>query len=318
MNAKTCHRLNGLESDNLLAFLALLGLMRALRKEGDLASVRASWSVDHPPVRPVLHLSRPETRSSILDSVVRGLRTLIAQFDFDGRKDLRVTRAEGTDLLMESRESEAGSVWSALVSDAVVSRDGTRLEPTPLCLMFGQGHQHFLDRLTSVPRLETPPDRGRGRAKRAVSKEESLAEALFDRWQRPDATHSFRWDPREDVRYALRANDPTDARTKETTQHGANRLAAVALPLLTVAPQALPGGRARLAVRGGGRDATGRFTFSWPIWRDPISLSCVCHLLDHPRLDDTTIRHALGIVEQRIATRIPNGKFMNFTAGVPN
>lgn len=71
-----------------------------------------------------------------------------------------------------------------------------------------------------------------------------------------------------------------------------------------------------MAVRGGGRDATGRFTFSWPIWRNPIGLSCVCHLLDHPRLDDTQIRHALGIVEQRIATRVANGKFMNFTAGV--
>ncbi|MYE06436.1 MAG: hypothetical protein F4Y04_04310 [Chloroflexi bacterium] len=198
----------------------------------------------------------------------------------------------------------------------MISRDGTRLEPTPLCLMFGQGHQHFLDRVASVPRLQAPPDRGRGRAKKAVSEAEALAEALFDRWQRPDATHSFRWDPKEDVRYALRANDPTDAKTKDTTQHGANRLAAVALPLLTVAPQAPLGGMPRLAVRGGGRDTSGRFTFSWPIWRDPIGLSCVCHLLDHPRLDDAEIRRALSIVERRVATRVANGKFMNFTGGV--
>ena len=182
--------------------------------------------------------------------------------------------------------------------------------------MFGQGHQHFLARLASVPRLNAPPNRGKGRTKITVSEEQALAEALFDQWQRPDATQSFRWDPREDVRYALRANNPTDTRTKETTQHGANRLAAIALPLLTVAPQAPLGAKPRLAVRGGGRDARGRFTFSWPIWRDPISLSCICHLLDHPRLDDTQIRLALGIVEQRLATRVANGKFMNFTAGV--
>ena len=317
MNAKTRHRLSGLEPDNLLAFLALLGLLRALQKDGGgLSSVRACWSVDHPPVRPVLHLDRPETETGIVDSVVRGLRTLAAQFDFDGRKDLKVTTAEGADLLREAKESEASGIWSALVSDAAISRDGTRLEPTPLCLMFGQGHQHFLARVASVPRLNAPPDRGSGRAKRAVSEEEALAEALFDRWQRPDATRSFRWDPKEDVRYALRANDPTDPRTKETTQHGANRLAAIALPLLTVAPQVPLGGRLRLAVRGGGRDPGGRFTFSWPIWRDPIDLSCVCHLLDHPGLDDAEIRHALGIVEQRVATRVANGKFMNFTAGV--
>lgn len=316
MTAKTRHCLNGLEPDNLLAFLALLGLLRALQRDGELASVRASWSVDRPPVRPLLHLTRPETETRLVDSVVRGLRALAAQFDFDGRKDLKITPAEGTDLLKEARESETGAVWSALVSDAVISRDGSRLEPTPLCLMFGQGHQHFLDRVASVPRLQAPPDRGRGRAKKAVSEEEALAEALFDQWRRPDATHSFRWDPREDVRYALRANDPTDARTKETTQHGANRLAAVALPLLTVAPQAPLGGRPRLAVRGGGRDTSERFTFSWPIWRDPIGLSCVCHLLDHPRLDDTANRLALGVVELRVATRVSNGKFMNFTAGV--
>lgn len=316
MTAKTRHRLTGLEPDNLLAFLTLLGLLRALQRDDDLAGVRASWSVDRPPVRPVLHLTGPETEAGLVDSVVRGLRPLAAQFDFDGRKDLNVTPAEGADLLKQARESEAGGVWSALVSDGVTSRDGTRLEPTPLCLMFGQGHQHFLDRVASVPRRKAPPDRGRGRTKKAISEEQALAEALFDQWHRPDATQSFRWDPREDVRYALRANDPTDARTKETTQHGANRLAAIALPLLTVAPQAPFGGRPRLAVRGGGRDPSGRFTFSWPIWRDSIGLSCVCHLLDHPRLDDAKIRHALGIVEQRVATRVANGKFMNFTAGV--
>ena len=39
------------------------------------------------------------------------------------------------------------------------------------------------------------------------------------------------------MRYALRATDPTDAKTKETTQHGANRLAAVGLSVLTVTPR---------------------------------------------------------------------------------
>lgn len=315
MNAKTRHRLNGLEPDNLLAFLALLGLLRALQKDGQLGTVRAAWSVDQPPVRPVLHLGCPEPETSLVDSAIRGLRALAAQIDLEGRKDLRVTRTEGADLLTHARESDAGGVWSALISDAAVYRDG-RLEPTPLCLMFGQGHQHFLARLASIPRLKTPPDRGKGRTKRAVSEAEALAEALFDKWQRPDPTESFRWDPKEDVRYALRANDPQRRQDKETTQHGANRLAAIALPLLTVAPQAPLGGRPRLAVRGGGRDATGQFTFSWPIWRDPISLSCACHLLNHPRLDDTEVRLALGIVEQRLATRVANGRYRNFTPGV--
>ena len=316
MTAKTRHRLNGLEPDNLLAFLALLGLLRALQKDGDDTGARISWSVDHPPIRPVLHLDAPKTETRLVAAVIRGIRALATDFDFGERKDLRVLRDEGADLLSKARDSQSAGIWSALVSDAAVLRDGTRLEPTPLCLMFGQGHQHFLARLASVPRLKTPPARGRGRAKTVVSEEQALVEALFDQWRRPDATDSFRWDPKEDVRYALRANDPTDAKTKETTQHGANRLAAIGLPLLTVSPQSHLGGNPRLAVRGGGRDARGRFTFSWPIWRDAITLSCVCHLLDHPRLDNAEIRLALGVVEQRVATRVPNGKFMNFTAGV--
>ena len=107
-------------------------------------------------------------------------------------------------------------------------------EPTPLCLIFGQGHQHFLERLSVVPR-EASFSRGSCRNEQFISPTACLTEALFVPWARPDAMPSFRWDPHEDVRYALRAADPTTtATTKETTQHGANRLAAVGLTALTV------------------------------------------------------------------------------------
>lgn len=35
------------------------------------------------------------------------------------------------------------------------------IDPTPLRLLFGQGHQHFLDRLARVPAQPAPPPRGR-------------------------------------------------------------------------------------------------------------------------------------------------------------
>ena len=84
-----------------------------------------------------------------------------------------------------------------------------------------------MSRLASVPRESVPPARGPGRKKTPIGETDCLREALFEPWTRPDATFSFRWDPHEDVRYALRATDPTDSKTKERTQHGANRLAAV-------------------------------------------------------------------------------------------
>jgi len=145
-----------------------------------------------------------------------------------------------------------------------------------------------------------------------VSEGDCLREALFAPWSRPDATQSFRWDPNEDVRYALRGRDPTDAKTKETTQHGANRLAAIGISVLTVVPRHRAG-EVKLAIVGGLREAGGRFAVEWPIWREPISLACIRALLSHPHLDRSETRAAFGIVERRRARRILSGKFMNFT-----
>ena len=156
-------------------------------------------------------------------------------------------------------------------------------------------------------------ERGGGPNKIKVSESDCLREALFAPWRRPDATSSFRWDPNEDVRYALRARDPTDAATKETTQHGANRLASVGLSVLTVVPR-LRSGEVRLAIPGGGaREAYGGFAFGWPIWRHPMSLAGIRALLAHPHLDRPEVRSALGVVEHRWARRISPGRFMNFT-----
>ena len=91
-------------------------------------------------------------------------------------------------------------LWAALISDAAV-RKGTA-EPTPLCLLFGQEHMHFMSRLASVPQQSEPPKRGTGRRKMIIRETDCLHEALFETWLRPDDTDSFRWDPREDVRYA--------------------------------------------------------------------------------------------------------------------
>ena len=309
------HRLGGLEHDNLVAFLALLGLLRSLREAEDDLRPRVSWSVDRPPVRPILHLRRSMDREALVSVVAEGLNMIAGSLNFDGRRDLTIKPEDGSTVLAEALDRGAGEVWSSLVSDAALARDGKKLEPTPMCLLFGQGHQHFLDRLVSVPGKKEPERRrARGRPT-TVSEASCLTEALFHRWRRLDKTESFRWDHREDVRYALRAHDPTDSATKETTQHGANRLAAIGLHVLTVVPRASPSSPSRLGVRGGARDSHGRFMFVWPIWRHPLSLASVCVLLDHPELDDEFLEASLGIAELRRATRFSNGKFMNFSKG---
>jgi hypothetical protein len=83
MSARSCHRLDGLEPDNLLAFLALLGLLRALeaadreRAENDALRPRAAWDVDVPPLRPKLILARRLTPEDVTGSADRGLLTIV-------------------------------------------------------------------------------------------------------------------------------------------------------------------------------------------------------------------------------------------------
>jgi hypothetical protein len=56
------HRLHGLAPDNLLAFLALLGLLRAIQTARPDWRPRAAWDIDQPPLRPLLVLAEPTTQ----------------------------------------------------------------------------------------------------------------------------------------------------------------------------------------------------------------------------------------------------------------
>lgn len=313
--AERGHRLDGLDPDNLLAFLALLGLLRCLEETTPSWLPRVAWTVAEPPVRPLLSLSRAAGKDEIVAAAATGLNRLAELHDFTPHKDLRLPQETAAEKLRAAAAGDryTADLWAALVSDAAVrERNGVaEAEPTPFCLMFGQGHQHFLERLSAVPRRRMP-DREPRRSPLTVSETECLSAALFRTWTRPDATPSFRWDHREDVRYAHRATDPTDQRTKKTTQHGANRLAAIGLATLTVVPRHRAG-EPRLEVLGGDRSIDGSFSFSWPIWRDPISSASIRALLGHPRLDDPATRAALGIVDRRRTHRISSGKFMNVT-----
>ena len=311
------HRLDGLEPGNLLAFLALLGLLRALEEAAAPAWLpKVAWSVGEPPVRPVLSLSAAVSAATIAATAATGVTRLAERHDFGALKDLRLSVDDAAEQLraaVRCGDSYTADLWAALVSDAAV-RERNKVkeaEPTPLCLMFGQGHQHFLERLSVVPQVASF-SRGSGRNEEFVSPTACVTEALFVPWTRPDAMPSFRWDPHEDVRYALRATDPTTLSTRETTQHGANRLAAVGLTALTVVPERRAG-KARLGILGGGRDPDGAFSFTWPLWRDPISLVTIRALLGHPGLDNPTTRVELGVVDRLRTRRVSFGRYMNFT-----
>jgi hypothetical protein len=313
------HRLEGLEPDNLLAFLALLGFLRALEHARPEWRPRVRWSLDEPPLRPVLWLREQVAETDIADAAAGSLAELAQAHAFD-RSDLNQSVAQARAALEAGRSAGGytADLASALLSDVAVKMVQGKpvdvVEATPLCLLFGQGHQHFLDRLAAVPRQPAPPPRGKGKKAVQITPSDCLAEALFQPWGRLDPTFSFRWDPGEATRYALMAGDPSEAKHKEGTQHGANRLAAIGLSTLPVAPEQR-GGQVRLGIPGGGRN--NGFSFAWPIWRDPIGLAAVRALLAHPDLREPAALDRFGVDHVREARRISVGKFMNFTAARP-
>lgn len=315
MTASTAHRLLGLEPDNLLAFLALLGLLRALEKADDALKPRVSWDLDQTPTRPTLHLARPMTRNEIAGIAEEGLIAIASTHDFGGRNGADYSREECREVLArEAKAARQGSrlsvdLHAAVMTDAVLRAGKDQVSPTPLCMMFGQGHQHFLQRLECVPRgsASTNKDETAGSV--------TLSEALFHPWLRKDKTFSFRWDPAEDVRYALMAGNPTNPRYKPGTQHGANRLAAIGIGVLSVAP-GQSDGRVRCLIPGG-NFTDHQFSFAWPIWTAPATLTAILAMLSHPRLREPGALERFGVRHVMVANRISVGKFMNVSTARP-
>ena len=147
--------LEGLEPDNLLAFLSLLGLLRTLEQVRPAWHPRIAWTVDAAPVRPVLSVAGRASEDEICAVVAQGLGKFARRHDFGELKDLKLSPEESRERLRAAAADDryVADLWAALISDAVV-RDRNKAnvaEPTPLCLLFGQGHMHFMSRLASVP-----------------------------------------------------------------------------------------------------------------------------------------------------------------------
>ena len=91
MTDRSTHRLAGLEPDNLLAFLALLGLLRSLEEARPESLPRVAWTVDRPPVRPALHVAERLTEDEILAVASKGLNELARRHDFGELRDLKLS-----------------------------------------------------------------------------------------------------------------------------------------------------------------------------------------------------------------------------------
>ena len=173
-NLATMHQLSGLEADNLLAFLALLGALRALDVARPEWEARVVWRGE-PPAAELLLTTRA-SRKGLVEAANAAIHQIGAAYGFD-RKDLKYTVGEFRALAREAQsDRERGRLVAALASDGALKRNNRegRVEVTPLCLLLGQGHQHFLSRLTEMTQRREQQD------------EADLKRALFETWRHED------------------------------------------------------------------------------------------------------------------------------------
>jgi hypothetical protein len=305
------HILLGLEPDNLLGFLALLGFHRAVNHAAPEWTARVCWG--GVPLRPHMVLSGNIEQSALLAVAAQGCDALAAVHEFD-REDVRYTPEEARRELSAACAAAPRvgrlrvDLLTALMSDIAV-KDNGEVRATPFCAMFGQGHQHFLGRLNTVP--QGVPN-GSPMTQSELNSPAMLEQALFRTWERKDRTQSFRWDPLEDRRYALRFEDPSSE--KGLTVHGANRLASLALPLLPAVPT-WERGEVRLYAVGTNWEAGSGVCVRWPIWSRPATLGSVLMMLagcgTHEALP------GLRLIDIYRSERISVGKFFSFTRALP-
>jgi hypothetical protein len=155
---------------------------------------------------------------------------------------------------------------------------------------------------------------GRPNAELAAALSAPLRASLFRPWTYSDPLEncSLKFDPAEDLRYALRWANPSGdpLRKKRGNMLGANRLAIEAIPLLTSITRSTD--FATVACRRGDDG----WNVTWPLWQPPIALDIIRSLLALPLLADEADRRLemqRGIVAVYQCRRETIGKTRVFT-----
>ncbi|RDI75576.1 hypothetical protein Gocc_1374 [Gaiella occulta] len=296
----------GPDGGNLLGFLSALGALAVLDDAWTERRVRLSWTFAAVGWRPVLEaegdLSEADIAQTILDACGGAARR--PEFTELG-DDLSVTHSAFRDVAARAANAATPDErrWADFIAafgcELPKKEKEATIQDTALRTMSGAGHQHFLRSMRELANLATADD---------------VRRALFEPWRYGDERPTMRWDPVDDRRYALRADDPAKSKSAPIrTVRGANRLAIEALPLLPTMP------RCRRVETTGfqyGGSSVGR-TIRWPIWEVPSSRATLVSLLasrdivaDPPDRDRL---HAIGVAEVFASTRVTTGKIRSFT-----
>ena len=305
--------LMALEAANPLAFLSALGVLRTLERCELGQGVRLSWT-RRDGWRPTLHFDREMTEQRLVETLTAKLAGTEDELQFNALgDDLTVPPAVFRQFALQAaaiarpHDRVAADFAAAFGCEATKTDDdeaSSRIQDTALRTMAGAGHQHFVGFMRNIIR---------------ATKADHIRKSLFEPWRYDDSVTNLtlRWDPVDDVRYALRWSNPSGDKTRKSAGSvlGANRLAIEGMPMLPTMPQA--GGR--LATTGF-RGRSSRNTYwTWPVWSVPATADTVRVILsleelqaDSPRREELQRR---GIDEVYRSQRLTIGKVKNFTAG---
>ena len=107
----------GLEADNLLAFLSLLGLLRALEMAKPSWLPRASWQ--GPPWVARLHLAEAVDERAVAKAAADGVESLSAKFEVDGRRNVDFDRAGYRRYALNVRDDPTSAALAAALTAEV-------------------------------------------------------------------------------------------------------------------------------------------------------------------------------------------------------
>jgi hypothetical protein len=318
MTERRIHTLHGLQPDNLMAFLALLGLLRSLDCARPDWHSRAGWSVDAPPLRPRLHVSAGIAQEEICAAATEGTRTLLSAVDLGDRKDIKLTAEEARTVLRQASEKASSGPAARFAADLLIAlgsdagrEDGEEASTSPLCFP-SVARTNFITSIREIVAAEAPTQRS-GSSRNLGTAEQAIERALFQSWERQDRPPGLRWDPEEARLHAHQWTAPTDE--KPTTEHGANRLALIGLSCFPVLPSS-SNRKAQTPVPGT-KNLNGTFSVSWPIWRWPMTLPAIRALMVSIARLAPAAREDLGVFAVMRSERVSLDRYISFTRASP-
>ncbi|MBK8175994.1 MAG: hypothetical protein IPK66_12250 [Rhodospirillales bacterium] len=242
MTVGSSHRLEGLEPDNLLAFLALLGLLRALEIARPEWCPRAYWDLQNAPIRPVLTTGHQTTYEEIGIAALNGLailRKALWPFSWPRSKD---GSAKKTALFSKASRQQALAKRCVLAANRCRLGAADHLVWQLRCDLISASGAGVRDRKNPkkknsyITPLKLPSGQmtfiGAQYDLLGKCKEHDIIKCLFNTWSYDYKGNSLRFSPDEARRYAYRGADPSPEGSR--TELGASALGSFGLLAFTI------------------------------------------------------------------------------------